>query len=805
MASTSPFEISGVDGTYYHAVLNIQWGTPPLGATSLDIAVNGYLVSDYALSDSSNGASININGTVRSNNNVNYSCGSGGGQWNVFSFIQTIPISQTGETSVPVSLGFTGLTGDNHHPDCSGSVVLPASGVPYAHPSIAAGTYDFSNLSNLFSFLASGGNSWTTKQVVVKLYADRTHTSLHSTLATITSGLTQNAGSNYVPLTSQNRIDTLAYWENTLREIGSVGLVVTTTIASGDQVHDEVFITPPAFADLYSLTSFAVARGALSGDGTTTSPQSCSATVTARSDSPFAQNSEWPESLAILKFFRGATEINTPSPSGSGLSRSYAYDDSTALAVGSTQEYSAKFYQYTTLKTTSIFTVPVADSFLTLVKGASVAESKIGVCNGNPLANLDVKGTLRVSDLANSFIFVDHGKYIATVGGNQFSLNNKIWTADGNIVPVMTSNSQSGYIASASSELSGGDAAYKAFNHSAGDQWHSTGTGANGQWLKIQLPSAWTVKSYSLTQYSGLTPWMVTGWQMQGSNNGTDWTTLDTRSSITWADDANGATQYFDCSSNTTAYLYYRILVSTSEGSTYVAIGDWCLYNFVATSPRISVGAFVADLNGYRAASSLSYIAVPSASSYYLFLRYAIATGTCSIVGHSSFTGYTDDATYKYLPVLKVYTNACSITQTVPVVSLPYFQSMHLDTFAASGGPVSLAANTEYELSADSSGANFVPYLNYLVLPNVQARTCRTTAGNFDFWLKLRDTWNGTTLETSAPGSQTAYQYESAHAMCMSTFALTAGTHYRIGTRGYWTAATTYNWEVAGSIRLSAV
>ena len=137
-----------------------------------------------------------------------------------------------------------------------------------------------------------------------------------------------------------------------------------------------------------------------------------------------------------------------------------------------------------------------------------------------------------------------------------------------NIVPIMTSNSQGGFVASASNELY---PAYQAFNRSNADNWVSSATAAT---LQIQLPAARAVNSYEII--SNASP--PTSWTFEGSNNGSSWTTLETQSNITdWNVEAPFTPKRYPIS-NTTNYLYYRLNISASSQSN-LGIHQFNLYS----------------------------------------------------------------------------------------------------------------------------------------------------------------------------------------------------------------------------------
>jgi hypothetical protein len=102
-------------------------------------------------------------------------------------------------------------------------------------------------------------------------------------------------------------------------------------------------------------------------------------------------------------------------------------------------------------------------------------------------------------------------------------------------------------------------------NYSYSSPYGYTGSnslgGVNGEWINIQLSSAFTPTSvFVKARPDNSSPdWAVrpNSWRIMGSNNGTNWTQL--HSSTTLIDSTNGTTESFN---NTTAYLYLGIVVT---------------------------------------------------------------------------------------------------------------------------------------------------------------------------------------------------------------------------------------------------
>jgi len=131
----------------------------------------------------------------------------------------------------------------------------------------------------------------------------------------------------------------------------------------------------------------------------------------------------------------------------------------------------------------------------------------------------------------------------------------------------------------ASSEYDGNYPASKAFDDIGGDEcWISSSapTGGSPQWLKYDFGSSnekIIVKYRLLTRGDGAGIQSPRDWTFQGSNNDSDWDTLDIQT-----DEADpGTNTWFSdyIFSNSTAYRYYRIHITDRNGGTsWVAIAE---------------------------------------------------------------------------------------------------------------------------------------------------------------------------------------------------------------------------------------
>lgn len=86
----------------------------------------------------------------------------------------------------------------------------------------------------------------------------------------------------------------------------------------------------------------------------------------------------------------------------------------------------------------------------------------------------------------------------------------------------------------------------------------------NLAWVQYQSPSPYVVTSYTITSANDAPERDPLSWNLQGSNNGTTWTALDTRSGIDFPNRLQKLTFTF---SNTAAFTYYRFNMNNNSGT----------------------------------------------------------------------------------------------------------------------------------------------------------------------------------------------------------------------------------------------
>jgi len=135
--------------------------------------------------------------------------------------------------------------------------------------------------------------------------------------------------------------------------------------------------------------------------------------------------------------------------------------------------------------------------------------------------------------------------------------------------PGSTAVSVVGIGASASSQNPPNETAEKLFDWNTATKWFAPSVSA--AWVRFNYGpgAAQTVVGYVLTSANDTPTRDPKNWQFQGSNDGSSWTTLDTRTGETFSARFQAKGYTF---SNATAYQYYRLNVTLNSGATAVGV-----------------------------------------------------------------------------------------------------------------------------------------------------------------------------------------------------------------------------------------
>ena len=139
----------------------------------------------------------------------------------------------------------------------------------------------------------------------------------------------------------------------------------------------------------------------------------------------------------------------------------------------------------------------------------------------------------------------------------------------GTAAPRPLSDKATGGTVTASGENAPNETAAKLVDDTSLTKWLTfAGTGT----VEYRLPSAAAVKQYTLTSAEDAPERDPRSWTLQGSNDGTTWTTVDTRANVDFAD--RRQTRAFVIP-NTTAYSRYRLQITANHGATATQLAEW--------------------------------------------------------------------------------------------------------------------------------------------------------------------------------------------------------------------------------------
>lgn len=212
-------------------------------------------------------------------------------------------------------------------------------------------------------------------------------------------------------------------------------------------------------------------------------------------------------------------------------------------------------------------------------------------------------------------------------------------------VPTMTSNTTPAGTALASNEASSSFAAWKAFddNSTGTDEWSTSGIQSGT--LQYDFGSGITkiITYYSILAISLGETDVTLGpktWTLEGSNNGSTYTTLDTQTTVpAWG---IGEKRTYTIS-NTTAYRYYRLNISANQGNANLIISEFELLvsttGVKALTVNVDAARYVKPgqlLSAYTAGTNtklfdITVLSVDKINDAFTFLPYQLNFATTDV------------------------------------------------------------------------------------------------------------------------------------------------------------------------------
>jgi predicted alpha-1,2-mannosidase len=161
-------------------------------------------------------------------------------------------------------------------------------------------------------------------------------------------------------------------------------------------------------------------------------------------------------------------------------------------------------------------------------------------------------------------------------------------------------------------------------------------TAAAPLWVAYKLDGPQVVKRYSLTSGNDTPARDPADWQLQGSDDGTDWTTIDTVTGASFSD--RQVTNTYTAG-NSTAYSNYRILFTANKGDVDIQLSDWSISDGSDTVPPSAPGAFA---GGFSATSQTGF--AEGSTTQYSWMVYDDVAKLASLMGGKTATATRLDA-----------------------------------------------------------------------------------------------------------------------------------------------------------------
>jgi hypothetical protein len=140
-----------------------------------------------------------------------------------------------------------------------------------------------------------------------------------------------------------------------------------------------------------------------------------------------------------------------------------------------------------------------------------------------------------------------------------------------NFIPTLSSSSQGGYVVSCSSEANGGNVGYYAFDGDNTTKWTSSDNSSVDRWIQIKFPTETVCNAVSLKAESGNYGYSASTFEIQGSSDGENYTTLKLVTGANWTSSEEKVIEFF----NDVAFLYYRVFINTTQnGGGYASFAE---------------------------------------------------------------------------------------------------------------------------------------------------------------------------------------------------------------------------------------
>jgi chitodextrinase len=207
------------------------------------------------------------------------------------------------------------------------------------------------------------------------------------------------------------------------------------------------------------------------------------------------------------------------------------------------------------------------------------------------------------------------------------SAGNSSYSNEANATPIECTETdrtnESGATITARGEIGTHEGKEKAFDNNNSTKWLDV---TNNTWIQYRFGGGkkYAVSKYTITSANDESSRDPKDWNLAGSNDGTNWTTLDTRFGQTWASRFEKKSFTF---TNATAYEYYKLNITANNGAGYTQLAE---------IEYITIGCGGADTQAPTAPTNLASSSITQTS---FTLSWTASTDNVGVTGYEVFAG----------------------------------------------------------------------------------------------------------------------------------------------------------------------
>lgn len=239
-------------------------------------------------------------------------------------------------------------------------------------------------------------------------------------------------------------------------------------------------------------------------------------------------------------------------------------------------------------------------------------------------------------------------------------------------IPTLTSNTSNGTASADSSYAATYDAWRAMDDNNSGDVPWISGIGILfPHWLQYRFTSGKIITYYAITSRNIQYPYYPSAWKLQGSNDGSSWTDLDTRSGQSFAQ--NEKKTY--AISNTNLFIYYRLYFTAGQHESFLCIGEFELMETGVGGATLTSLFYVDETTGNVG------IRTTTPGSYKLYVN-----------GGMYASSYSSGSDKRWKKNIKPISNALSLVEKLQGVRFEWRTEEFKDKNFEKGGQVGLIA-----------------------------------------------------------------------------------------------------------------